>query len=280
MTITKALITAANPADKHLPLQTIVDSNGETKTALAILLEELLDANITTIAIVIAPGEASNFKQAAGQHASQLTFIEQLEPLGYGHAVASAADFIDNESFLLLVGDHLFRSFSQKSCIQQLLDLAEKEDATISGVQPTHEAHLQLYGTVAAQLIPGSKGIYDVSSIIEKPTPTLAEQELIVPGLRAGYYLCFFGMHALPGSAMGHLHDRLNNLPLGEKMGLTPTLNHLASSGKYLALQIDGQRYNLGERYGLLRAQLALGLAGPHRDEVMATLIELLATDR
>ena len=277
MNVTKAVITSANPADKHLPLQTLIDSKGETRTALQILLAEVFSAGLDAAAIIIPPGEAERYQHAAGTHAERLTFIEQTEPQGYGHAVSLAADFIDEDPFLLLVGDHLFRSLGENSCLSQIISLAKAENAPISGVHPTHESQLHLYGTVAATLQAGSQDTYEVSSICEKPTPTLAEQELIVPGLRAGHYLCFFGMHVLPAKAITHLQQQLSQLPTGEKLGLTNTLNHLANSGEYLALRIDGQRFNLGERYGLLRAQLALSLAGPHRDEVMKTIIELLA---
>ncbi len=277
MNVSKAVITSANPSDKHLPLQTLIDSRGETRTALQILLAEVFSAGLESAALIIPPGEEERYRLAAGSHSERLTFIEQNEPKGYGHAVSLASSFVGEEPFLLLVGDHLFRSLSETSCISQIISLAKSENVSISGVHPTHESQLHLYGTVAASLQPGSQNIYEISSISEKPTPTLAEQELIVPGLRAGHYLCFFGMHVLPAKAMKHLEAQLQSLSIGEKMDLTATLNHLANSGEYLALRIDGQRFNLGERYGLLRAQLALSLAGPHRDEVMATIIELLA---
>lgn len=277
MNVTKAVITSANPADKHLPLQTLIDSKGETRTALQILLGEVFGAGLESAAIVIPPGEAERYELAAGPHAERLSFIEQKEPLGYGHAVSLAADFVGPDPFLLLVGDHLFRTLGDSSCVQQIITLAKEENATISGVQPTHESQLHLYGTVAAALRAGTQNTYEISSIYEKPTPTLAEQELIVAGLRSGHYLCFFGMHVLPAKAIEHLQGLLKSASPGEQIGLTETLNHLAESGEYLALRMNGQRFNLGERYGLLRAQLALSLAGPHRDEVMATIIELLA---
>ena len=277
MNVAKAVITSANPADKHLPLQTLIDSKGENRTALQILLAEVITAGIDSIALIIPPGDAERYHLAAGGFAERLTFIEQKEPLGYGHAVSLAANFVDDDPFLLLVGDHLFRSLEDASCVQQIINLAKGECTTISGVQATHESQLHLYGTVAAGLRAGSQNTYEISNIVEKPTPTLAEQDLIVPGLRAGHYLCFFGMHILPAKAMEHLVEEQGKLVEGETLGLTNTLNHLAANGEYLALNINGQRFNLGERYGLLRAQLALSLAGPHRDEVMATIIELLA---
>ena len=62
-----------------------------TKSALALIIEEILRAGIEQIAIVIAPGDEAAFCAAAGPHAARLTFIEQAQPLGYTHAVACAA---------------------------------------------------------------------------------------------------------------------------------------------------------------------------------------------
>ena len=133
---------------------------------------------------------------------------------------------------------------------------------------------------MGATRVPGAPSIYEVHTIVEKPTPTLAEQELIVPGLRAGNYLCFFGMHCLTSAVIEHLDREVSALPEGELLELTPTLAHLDRAEKYLAVDLAGQRFNIGARYGLLRAQLSLALAGPHRDEVLTDLIEIIAQSR
>ena len=104
--------------------------------------------------------------------------------------------------------------------------------------------------------------------------------QLIIPGLRAGNYLCFFGMHTLTPAVMEHLDREVSGLGAGEVLGLTPTLDHLARAGRYLATELAGQRFNIGERYGLLRAALSLALAGPHRDEVLTDIIEITAHSR
>jgi UTP--glucose-1-phosphate uridylyltransferase len=64
-------------------------------------------------------------------------------------------------------------------------------------VQSTREHLLPYYGTVGGQRIHERSDLYRVETVMEKPTPTKAEQHLIVPGQRAGHYLCFFGMHVL-----------------------------------------------------------------------------------
>src|SRR5947208_14774620 len=87
MEIKKAVITAAGKNQRTLPLQTLVDRDGTGKTALRIIIEEVLQAGVEEIAIVISPGDEKAYESAAGTHASRLQFIEQSQPLGYVHAV-------------------------------------------------------------------------------------------------------------------------------------------------------------------------------------------------
>jgi len=275
MKIKKAVITAAGPGQYHLPLQTLVSPNGETKTAVAFLLDEIFANGIESAAIVIAPNCERDFTNAVGEHLSKVTFIEQIEPLGYGHAVLCAKEFAGDDRILLLLGDHLYLNHGSESCLSQFLTVANQVDGSVSAVQPTHESMLPIYGTVGGHRVSGSNGLYEVSAVLEKPTPTVAEQELIVPGLRSGHYLCFFGMHVINPTVMTHLTEN-NRSPLL----LSPSLHATAQSENYLACEIEGIRFNIGEPHGLLRAQLGMALAGESRDEVMASIIELIALTR
>lgn len=278
MKIHKAVITAAGPDQRHLPLQTIVSATGETKPAIQILLDEVFAAGIRNAALIVAPGQTEAFRAAVGPHLPQIEFIEQPEPLGYGHAVLCAKAFTGDEAFLLLVGDHLYLSNGETSCVRQLLETAAGEGCAVSAVQSTREGKLPFYGTVGGKHIPGSRDLYHIENILEKPTPTVAEQELITPGLRQGHYLCFFGMHVLTATTMRLLEEALETS--GKNLLLTPSLAAAAKAERHLAFEIAGQRYNIGEPYGLLRAQLALALAGPQRDEILTMLVELMATSR
>jgi UTP--glucose-1-phosphate uridylyltransferase len=113
--------------------------------------------------------------------------------------------------------------------------------------------------------------------VIEKPTPTEAEQQLIVPGLRAGFYLSFFGMHVLTATVMTILEKHVARSGGSGSIQLSPALAELATMERYLAFEVQGQRYDIGVHYGLLNAQLALALSGRDREEVLAQLVELLA---
>jgi UTP--glucose-1-phosphate uridylyltransferase len=271
--VSKAVITAAGKTQRTLPLQTLVDRDGATRSALAILADEITSAGIEEIAVIICPGDEAAYAAAAGPHASHMRFIEQPEALGYAHAVHCAAGFTGADPFLLMVGDHLYLSRTPTSCAAQLLATAVSEDCAVSAVQATHESKLPLYGAIGGRRLPGSDLLYQIETVIEKPTPTEAEQKLVVPGLRAGNYLCFFGLHVLTPTVMEILARQLAE----GRADLSNALSEIARRERYLAHELQGRRHDIGVRYGLLTAQLALGLAGKDRDEVLTNIIELLA---
>jgi UTP--glucose-1-phosphate uridylyltransferase len=278
MKIRKAVITAAGRAQRALPLQTLVDRDGQQKSGLKIIIDEALSTGVDEICLVVSPGDQRAYQEAAGDAAGRLHFAEQSAPRGYGHALYAARNFVGADPFLHLVSDHLYLSrLPGVRCAQQLVRVAEAENCSVSGVQPTRENVLPFYGTVGGHRVAGHKDLYEVEDVVEKPTPTEAEQRLIVPGLRAGHYLCFFGMHVLTPVVIDLLGHALASAKEGETVQLSPALAKLADKERYLALEIHGLRYNIGLRYGLLVAQLALALDGEDREEIMTQLIELLA---
>ena len=273
MHIKRALITAAGREQQRLPLQRLVDRDGVPKTALEIIVEEAVAAGAHEVGIVVRPGDEAAFRAAAGTAASRLELIPQPEPLGYGNAVSVARDFIDDEPFLHCVGDHLYVSDSDRRCGQQLVAVAEAEQCSVSAVQPTRESMLPYFGVIGGRRVPQTKNLYEVDTVLEKPTPTQAEQELIVPGLRAGHYLCFFGMHVLTPV----IFDLLDALGDSGRRQVSPALAMLAGRERYLAYEVAGNRSNLGVTYGLLVAQLALALSGKDRADILSHLVDLLA---
>ncbi len=276
MEIKKAIITAAGKSQRTLPLQTLVDRDGATKTALRIIIEEILSTGVEEICIIISPGDQEAYTAAAGGRSERLQFVEQKEALGYGHAVFCGRQFVGAKPFLLLVGDHLYVSGAEQRAAQQLVEIAKAENCAVSAVQATHESKLPYYGAVGGRLVAGRKSLYEISEVLEKPTPTEAEQRLIVPGLRAGHYLCFFGMHVLTPMVMDLLQEEIAQAK-DRSVHLTTALAKLAKRERYLASELQGRRYDIGVKYGLLTAQLALALNGQDRDEVLSGLVELLA---
>ena len=271
--VSKAVITAAGKNQRTLPLQTLVDRDGVSKSALAILAGEIAGAGIAEIAVIVCPGDEAAYAEAAGPLARQMRFIPQTEALGYGHAVHCAAEFTGGDPFLLMVGDHLYTSRTEKSCTAQLLETALAAKCSVSAVQATHESKLPYYGCIGGSRVQGSERLYEIEAVIEKPTPTEAEQKLVVPGLRAGNYLAFFGMHALAPSVMEILGRQMKD----GRADLSSALAETARRERYLAHEIQGRRHDIDLHYGLLSTQLALGLAGKDRDEVLTLLVDLLA---
>jgi UTP--glucose-1-phosphate uridylyltransferase len=277
MQVRKAVITSAGRGQRALPLQTLVDRDGVSKSALQIIIEEAVAAGISDIGLVIVPGDQAPYTAAAGAKAEMLTFIEQPQPMGYGHALYCARNFVGAEPFLHLVSDHLYLSRGDKRCAQQLAEVARAESCSVSAVQATRESMLPYYGAVGGHRVQKAANLYDVETVIEKPTPTEAEQRLNVPGLRSGHYLCFFGMHVLTPAVIEILAELIAQSAGKDPVQLSPALAKLAGRERYLAMELSGQRHNIGVKYGLLMAQLALALDGDDREEIMTHLVELLA---
>jgi len=275
--VQKAIITAAGPRQRHIPVQTLVDRDGIRKSVLSIIVEEVVGAGVEEIAVVHGPGDEASYRDAVGEHTGRLTFIEQTRARGYAGAVLTAREFTAEEPFFLTVSDHLYVSQTDRHCAQQLMDMAVAENCSVSAVQPTHESKLPFYGAIGGQLEDSQSSLYLTENVIEKPTPTEAEQRLVVPGLRAGYYLAFFGMHVLQPTVMEILADQFAEQAEDKPLSLSPALDRLAKTERYLALEIAGRRCDLDVKYGLFLAQLALAMAGEDRNEVLTQLVELLA---
>jgi len=304
MKIRKGVITAAARGQRLYPVADtiqkamlpVIDIDGLHKPVIQIIAEEAFTSGIEELCIICAPGDGEKYISAFTSLRDNLTssysidwakkqaeaidhllghvqFVEQVEPLGYGHAVYCAKNFINNEPFLLLLGDYLYLSLSQKRCAAQVIELAAQENCPVSAVHPTIEHQINRYGTLTGTQVANSTGIYEIEKIIEKPSLSLAELELLTPGLRVGYYLCFFGMHVLPPA----IFDLLQKQMAQGGYLLTPALQELALTDKYLALEVKGNRYDLSRKNGLLRAQIALGLAGDAHEETLTTLVETLA---
>jgi UTP--glucose-1-phosphate uridylyltransferase len=272
MRVSKAVITAAAPAQRHLPLQTLVDRDGERKSVLRILLEELSAAGIEKTCVVVHPGDEAVYAASVGDLAGQTTFLPQANASGYANAVYTAHAFTGSDAFVHMVSDHLCLSETPGAVVKRIVAVASARECAVSAVQATREHRIPGFGVVAGPRMANEKSLYRVETIVEKPTPTQAEQSLIVPGLRSGYYLGFYGVHVLTARVMSLLQALE-----GQRVSLSAALSQLAAMEEYVALEESAPRYDLGARYGLFMAQLALALAGSDRAEVLAQLVEQLA---
>ena len=277
MIINKAVITAAGDKQKNLPLQTLIDRDGVEKSVLQILVEECIRADIKEIGIVINPENEQAYKKVISEHKNRIRFLHQNRSLGYGHSIFCAKDFAKENPVLHLVGDHLYVSRTEKGCAQHLVEVARSENCSISAVHATRETQLRFFGAVGGRKEAGKKNLYRIDTVMEKPTPTEAEQFLTVPGMRSSHYLCFFGMHVLSPSIFEILDQLLSENKKDKKISLSDAFIVLAKKEKYLALEMFDWRYDVGIKYGLLMAQLAISLSGEEKEFVLSNILELLA---
>jgi UTP--glucose-1-phosphate uridylyltransferase len=266
----------AGPGHRDIPLQHLTTGEGTTRHVAALQIEEILGAGVRNVALVTAPGSEPFFEVLRTQFGEALTRIEQPRPEGFGHAILCAEAWVGSEPFILQVCDHVFVSQVAESCTEQLISVASREGCSVSAVRATPESQLPYFGVVGGLRVANNPDLYTVSTVIEKPTPTVAEELCMVPGLRQGAYLGLFGTHVLTPRIFGILKEQRPTQGSG-RLGLTEALAVLANREKYLAREVSGLRLDLEGPFGLLRAQVALALHGPRRDEVLEILLEEVA---
>lgn len=310
--VLKAVITAAGRGTRQYPASTavqkemfpLVDRDGLAKPVIQIIAEEAIDAGIEQICLVIQPGEEQYYRdyfrrmtdvesrafrgkdwailasEELGSFGERLRFAEQKSPEGFGHAVFQARAFVGDDPFLLMLGDHVYVSGTKERCARQLIKVFEQYmlDAA-TGVQPTVERMLHLFGVIRGTPIEPARGIFKAELIVEKPSIDLAREQLATPGLPAGNYLAHFGMHVFSPRIFDSLEHLIRN-DLREKgeIQLTAAQEHLRQQGsKYWCVVNEGQRYDTGIPYGLMETQLALALNGIHRTEICEAIARILA---
>ena len=102
----------------------------------------------------------------------------------------------------MLLGDHVYRSFTGQRCTRQVVAAYEQQACPVSSVHRTPEALIPRMGTIAGRPLGGEPPVYEVVAMVEKPTLAEARPSLHTPGLPEDEYLCFFGNPRLPA---GHL---------------------------------------------------------------------------
>jgi UTP--glucose-1-phosphate uridylyltransferase len=310
--VRKAVITAAGRGTRQYPASSavqkemfpLVDRDGLTKPVIQIIGEEAIDSGIEQICIITQPGEEKQYREyfkrldnemvkafrgkdwaileseKLGAFGDRLYFAEQKTPEGFGHAVYQAKKFVGDEPFLLMLGDHVYISDVKDRCAQQLIKVYEQYMLeACTGVQPTVEKLLHLFGVIRGNPIDAGKGIYRSELIIEKPSVEVARSQLVTPALPAGNYLAHFGIHVFSPRIFDSLEYLIkNDLRDKNEIQLTAAQEHLRQqTDKYWCVVTQGQRYDTGIPYGLMETQLALALNGIHRTEICEAIARILA---
>lgn len=176
-------------------------------------------------------------------HLAHFAYVRQGEPLGLGHAVLCARYAVGDEPFALLLGDDVFDE--RDSALDSLIAAYRSSGKSVVGVQEVPPEHVSRYGIVNA---PGSnQAVWDVTNIVEKPSPKDAPSRWAVVGRYVLEPRVFEHLAALePG--------------VGGEYQLTDALAVLAREGRLVATPIPAKRYDTGNKLDYLKANVEFAL--------------------
>jgi len=275
--VRKAVIPAAGfgtrlfPASKATKkeLFPVVDRDGIAKPAILYIVEEAIQAGIEEVIIIVQQEDLDDFHSFFNTQISienynklprhfqeyahrildigkRVTFVIQQNQEGFGHAVYCAREVIGDEPFLLMLGDHLYRSTSEISCAQQLMEAYNQYGTNILGLRRTPEDQIANFGTVAGVWIEEER-LLNVTEFAEKPTADYARSNLRVPGLKVDEYLTVFGLYIIKPRLFEFLEEHVhNNVRERGEFQLTSALDRLRREEGFSGLLMDGKRYDIG----------------------------------
>jgi len=261
--VRKAVIPAAGFGTRLFPatkatkkeLFPIVDRDGIAKPAILLIVEEVLKAGIEDVIIIVQEHDLEAFKlprhfqeyaKRILEIGQRVSFVIQRTQEGFGHAVYCAREAVGNEPFLLMLGDHLYRSNGGQSCAQQLVDAYSRHGISTLGLRRTPEDQIANFGTVTGVWTDDER-LLSVTEFAEKPTVDYARNNLRVAGLPGNEYLTVFGQYIIKPQIFDYLEEHVtNNVRERGEFQLTSALDRLRKEDGFLGLIVEGQRYDIG----------------------------------
>lgn len=276
--VRKAIIPVAGfgtrlyPATKgikkdFLPL---IDRDGNIKPAILILLEQLEEAGIEQVCLVVGEEEQEAYEQffraLPEEHMQKLndekrgyeekivrlgkkiTYVHQQERLGFGHAVFQCRSFTENEPVLLLLGDMVYQSFSETNCSKQLVQAFEQCGKTLVGIHEVPENEVMHYGILYGQWENEEETLLKTDLIYEKPTRDYAREYLRVESAKKGsQYYAVFGQYVLTPAVFAELENNIrNNYMTGGEFQLTDALDQVREKYGLYGYKPNGKSFDLG----------------------------------
>jgi UTP-glucose-1-phosphate uridylyltransferase/mevalonate kinase len=273
----KALIPAAGFGTRLFPavkaakkeLFPVVDRDGIAKPAILLIVEEALSAGVEQVIIVVQKHDLPAFHslfneqitienynrlprhfQEYARHileiGQRVKFVVQETQEGFGHAVYCAREAIGDEPFLLMLGDHLYRSDGETTCAQQLINAYQQHGTNVLGLRETPEEQIANFGTATGVWLEENH-LLTITEFAEKPTVDYARTNLQLSGIPQGRYLTVFGQYILQPKLFDFLEQHIsNNVRERGEFQLTSALDRLRQEDGFLGVMVDGQRYDLG----------------------------------
>jgi len=272
MKVRKAVVVAAGLGTRMLPATRVIPKEilpVVDRPAIQMVVEEAIASGIEEIVIVVAPGRSlvldhfapvpdlERHLQERGKHdllavvrsvsaMTRITRADQTQPMGLGHAVLQAREAIGDEPFAVILPDDIFDS--ERPCLRQLMDVAETREAPVVALMRVAPEDISKYGIVEAS--PAGPRLHRLTGMVEKPEPSKAPSDFAI----VGRYILTPEIFSLlaegkPGA--------------GGEIQLTDGLLALCSSRPMYGYEFAGTRYDLGDRFGLITAQIGFGLKRP-----------------
>ena len=246
-----------------------MDKDGIAKPAILFIIEEALEAGIEEVIIIVQKDDLQDFEfffrdQISIENYNKLpphfqdyshrllemgrrvTFAVQENQEGFGHAVYAAREAVGDEPFLLMLGDHIYRSNNDTQCAGQLLEAYQLHGQSIVGMRKTPEEKIGNFGTITGVWLDDERTL-NVTEFAEKPTLDYARTNLRVPGLETNEYLTVFGQYIIKPKLFEYLQEHIeNNVRDRGEFQLTSALDRLRQEDSFLGLVMDGQRFDIG----------------------------------
>ncbi len=289
--VRKAIIPAAGLGTRFLPatkaqpkeMLPIVD-----KPTIQYIVEEAIESGIEDIIVISGRGkraiedhfdkayelEETLYKKEKFERLQEIQeisnlanihYIRQKEPRGLGHAISCASSFIGNEPFAVLLGDDIVRS--EKPCLKQMIDVFNHYQSSVVGVQQVPFEDVSKYGIISPlENKTLADGILSLSSVVEKPSVDEAPSNYAI-----------MGRYILTPEIFSILED----LPpgSGNEIQLTDAIKLLNEVQTVLAYEFDGKRYDVGDKFGFIKATIDFALErNDLNSQVQAYLSELAET--
>ena len=287
MKVTKAVIPAAGlgtrvlPATKAQPKEMLVIVD---KPSLQYIVEELVESGIKDI--IIVTGRNKNSIEDHFDHSYELedtlkknnknTLLEKVEdissmanicyvrqnhPKGLGHAILKAKSFVGDEPFIIALGDDIV--YNNVPVAKQLIDSYSKYGSSIVGCQEVKESDVSKYGIVKPLLSLDEKTV-EMEDFIEKPSIDEAPSKLAC-----------LGRYLLTPKIFDYLEK--TEPGKGGEIQLTDAIVAMMKDGeKVLAYNFEGKRYDIGNKFGLLKANIEFGLRNEETREELLTYLKKL----
>lgn len=276
--IKKAIIPVAGFGTRLFPVTKtlkkdffpVMDRDGILKPAILILLEQLVQAGIEKICLVIGedeepiynsffgelpaehyeklPSEKRKYEDLLESLKSKIYYVYQKERKGFGHAVYQCRDFTNDEPVLLLLGDMIYHSNQEKNCMEQMIDSYEKTGLPVISMHTVPREDVVHYGIMTGQWENKDENILKISQMVEKPTVEYASEFMSVAtkNSKENYY-AVFGQYILTKEVFDELEINIkeNKLERGE-FQLTSALDQVREKTGLIGFVVDGTSYDIG----------------------------------